>query len=401
MTEPDYFRLLDANLNRVCEGLRVLEDWFRFARPNPELVAFSKSLRHRIRQQPAVLCPELPSLMLGRRNSPGDCGPEVTSQLQVLGATKKSHSHANSLITANCKRIEEGLRSLEEIGRLIGETCLSDLFEQCRYQSYELERRCFLTAQADAVTDYSHDSNSDLSSYFCGLYGITLADPKRGRDHVDVGRALLAAGVKVLQYRNKTDDAGKQYEDCQLLSEACRQVDALFIVNDRLDLAIAVGADGIHLGQEDLPPEAARRMIRNIRLKTTDKTTDKFTGKLTEETKNRRFLIGLSTHNPDQAELAVSQDVDYIGVGPIYATQTKTDLKCPAARLDYLQWTARKISLPQVAIGGITPDNLTDVLDTGCRCCALISSVALQEDITSIAAQVHTRIIEKTMITAR
>lgn len=379
MSEPDYYRLIDANLNRVCEGLRVLEDWFRFASPDPEIVLYSKSIRHRVREQPSAIWPQLPSLQLSRRNSLSDCGPEVTSQLQELGQTQQAYSHSNNLITANCKRIQEGLRSLEEISRQIGHTDLSDLFEQCRYQSYELEKRCFLSKKADA----DRDSNPDWSGYFHGLYGITMADPVRGRDHVDAGRALLLAGVRILQYRNKTDDMKKQYEDCLLLADACRSEGTLFIVNDRLDLALAVSADGIHLGQEDLPPAPAGRIIQNVRQRTG------------WQTGGRPFLIGLSTHNYGQAEAALLEAVDYIGVGPVYATRTKTDLKCPVAGLDYLHWATGNINLPQVAIGGITMENLTDVLDNGARCCALISSVILQDDITSAASQVHARIIEK------
>lgn len=381
MPEPDFFRLLDANINRVCEGLRVLEDWYRFACPRPELVSLCKSLRHKIRNQPARLFPDLPTLMLSRRNSPGDCGPQVTDRLQSIGATQKIHMEANSLITANCKRIEEGLRSLEEISRQIGQAGLADLFGDCRYQSYELERLCFTAFQADS----RDEARADISGYFRGLYGITMADPLRGRDHVDAGRSLLAAGVKVLQYRNKADDAGKMYGDCLKLSAACREAGALFIVNDRLDLAFAAGADGVHLGQEDLPPSAAGQMIRKIRRDNADRAAHSV---------GRRFLIGLSTHNPEQAGV-LTEDVDYIGVGPVYATKTKKDMRCPVAGLDYVRWATGNISLPQVAIGGITLGNLSDVLDSGARCCALISSVCLQEDVASAAALAHNRIFNE------
>jgi len=379
MSEPDYYRLIDANLNRVCEGLRVLEDWFRFARPDPDLVSYSKSLRHRIRQQPAAIWPQLPSLQLYARDSLCDCGPEVTRDLQAAGETKQTHIQADNLITANCKRMQEGLRSLEEISRLIGQTYLASAFEECRYQSYELEKRCFLSLQAES----NRGSKPDWPVHFHGLYGITMADHVRGRDHVDTGRALLLAGVRILQYRNKTDDMKKQYEDCLLLADACRSEGALFIVNDRLDLALAVSADGIHLGQEDLPTAAAGRIIGNIRQRAGSQAG------------SRPFLIGLSTHNYGQAEAALLEAVDYIGVGPIYPTHTKEDLKCPVAGLDYLHWATGNINLPQVAIGGITMENLTDVLDNGARCCALISSVILQDDITSAASQVHARIIGK------
>ena len=398
MSKPDYYRLMDANFNRVCEGLRVIEDWFRFASPNPDLVSFAKSLRHRIRQQPAVFWPQLPSLQLNRRNALNDCGPAVTDQLQMLGETVRAYPGTDALITANCKRIQEGLRTLEEICRLIGQIDLSNLLEQCRYQSYELEKMCYFSGLTDVQTgpratpelqlqeDAERDTKPDWSIYFRGLYGITMADPKRGRDHVEVGGALLSAGVRVLQYRNKTDDMHKQYEDCQLLAAACHGAGALFIVNDRLDLALASIADGIHLGQEDLPPAVVKSIVRKARQSAANQNPGK------------PFLIGLSTHNPQQAEAALSEDIDYIGVGPIYATRTKTDLKCPIAGLDYLNWTSQKIRLPQVVIGGIDPDNLHAVLENGARCCALISSIVLQDDITAIASQVHDSIIENNQI---
>lgn len=402
MPEPDYYRLFDANQNRVCEGLRVLEDWFRFARPDPGLVSLCKLLRHRVREQPALLWPQLLPMQLRCRNSLDDCGPEVTGALDALGKTQHAYFREINLVTANCKRIQEGLRSLEEICRLTGQASISELFENCRYQSYELEKMCFQSLQAAGVIESTEDrvqpavSTYDLTDYFCGLYGITMADTKRGRDHTEVGLALLDAGIRVLQYRNKTDDMKKQYEDCLLLAKASKSAGALFIVNDRLDLALAVQADGIHLGQEDLPLGIAGDIIRTVRKKEKDGSGDKKTLRMKYRYDNRPFLIGLSTHNPGQARAAVLEGVDYIGVGPVFATRTKTDMKSPVAGLDYLAWTAAEIHLPQVAIGGISQDNLGDVLGHGARCCALISSVSGQEDITAAARQVHTQIREGT-----
>jgi len=371
-----------------------VEDWYRFARPCPDLVLRCKTLRHRIREQPDVLCPGLLSLSLSRRDAAGDCGPEVSVRVDVPGKDGTGYDIPAELLTANWKRVQEGLRSLEEISRLIGRPGLAQLFEKSRYHSYELEKMCFLQESdaADGPPDSCPGTGIEgkapaWHAKFRGLYGITAADPGRGRTHADVGLALLEAGVRVLQYRGKSQDMCEQYRECAILAEACRKADAIFIVNDRLDLALAAGADGVHLGQEDLPLPAARRIVRDFR---------RYSGGHGGEYERgaaKPFLIGISTHSREQAEAAVREGADYIGIGPVFATSTKTDLRVSVAGLDYLSWTSRNITLPQVAIGGISPENLSGVLGAGGVCCAMISSVDLTDDITAASFRVHSRIL--------
>ena len=159
------------------------------------------------------------------------------------------------------------------------------------------------------------------------LYALTDDGLSLGRPAVEVAKALLDSGIKILQYREKEKKAGQMLKECMELRRLTREAGACFIVNDHVDIAILCEADGVHVGQEDLPVEAVRRLV------------------------GPDMIIGLSTHTPDQARAAVASGADYIGVGPIYPTQTKKDV-CAAVTLDYLDWVVANITLPFVAIGG-------------------------------------------------
>ena len=136
------------------------------------------------------------------------------------------------------------------------------------------------------------------------IFGITAEEYSLGRSNIDIVARMIAAGIRVIQYREKEKSDRQQYEECLKIRKITREAGVTFIVNDRVDLALLVGADGLHLGQDDVPPERARKLVGDT------------------------IFIGLSTHSPEQAEAALKQDVDYIGVGPIFATNTRTKLKC-------------------------------------------------------------------------
>jgi len=363
---PRIARLLDANLNRICEGLRVLEDCFRFAVPVPELAARCKSLRHRVRHEPGRLKPDLPDLLWTHRDAVSDCGPTISLRLQVQGEIAHQHSTIRDLLTANCKRIQEGLRALEEAGRLLGQSDLARFFEDMRYQAYSLE--------SDCLAAVANEPRSRLAAALRGLYGMASPEPATGRSALAVGLELLTAGVFVLQYRNKTADTVDQLADCQVLAAACHEQGALLIVNDRIDIALASGADGVHLGQEDLPIGVARQLAVKVR-------------------PGQPFWIGLSTHNPEQARAAVASGCDYIGVGPVFATTTKADLRVPVAGLEFVRWSATTLDLPHVAIGGIGPGNFAQVVAAGARCCAMISAINQQPDLVGTARLVQQQML--------
>lgn len=196
------------------------------------------------------------------------------------------------------------------------------------------------------------------------LYALTDSHLSLGRPTLDVARALLDAGVKILQYREKDTPGKVMLEDCLALRALTREAGACFIVNDHVDIALLADADGVHVGQDDLPVAAVRSLVGPER------------------------IIGLSTHSPEQARAAVDCGADYIGVGPIYPTQTKKDV-CAAVTLDYLDWVVAHISLPFVAIGGIKCHNIGDVVAHGARCCALVSELVGAPDIAARVQEVR------------
>ena len=196
------------------------------------------------------------------------------------------------------------------------------------------------------------------------LYALTDDALSLGRPVLDVARALLDSGIKILQYREKDKKAGKMLEECLALRHLTREAGACFIVNDHVDIAMLCEADGVHVGQDDLPVQAVRQLV------------------------GPDMIIGLSTHSPEQARAAVAAGADYIGVGPIYATQTKKDV-CAPVTLDYLDWVVANITLPFVAIGGIKRHNIGEVTRHGARCCALVSELVGAPDIRARVAEVR------------
>lgn len=189
-----------------------------------------------------------------------------------------------------------------------------------------------------------------------GLYGLTAEKFSQGRGNEEVVRAMLDEGIRIIQYREKTKKMGRKYEECLRLRAMTREVGAALIINDDIDLALLVGADGVHVGQEDLPVAAVRALV------------------------GENTAIGLSTHAPAEARAAVADGADYIGVGPIFATATKEDV-CAPVGLGYLDFVAGQVDLPFVAIGGIKEHNLAEVVAHGARCAALVTEITAAPDL--------------------
>jgi len=190
-----------------------------------------------------------------------------------------------------------------------------------------------------------------------GIYAILSEEHSLGRSNLEVAEELLLAGVKVVQYREKNKKAGTMYEECLALRDMTRQAGATFIINDHIDLAMLVEADGVHIGQEDLPPAAVRKLLGPGR------------------------IIGLSTHGPSQARAAQTSGlVDYIGVGPIFATKTKKDV-CDPVGFEYLDYVVEHVPMPFVAIGGIKESNLAEVRGHGARMACLVTEIVGAKDI--------------------
>lgn len=188
------------------------------------------------------------------------------------------------------------------------------------------------------------------------LYALTDSHLSLGRPVLDVAASLLASGIKILQYREKDKSGRDMLDECRALRALTLEHNACFIVNDHVDIALLCKADGVHVGQDDLPVAEVRSLV------------------------GPQVAIGLSTHSPEQARDAVNAGVDYIGVGPIYPTKTKKNV-CDAVTLSYLDWVVANLTIPFVAIGGIKEHNIGEVARHGARCCALVSELVGAEDI--------------------
>lgn len=202
-----------------------------------------------------------------------------------------------------------------------------------------------------------------------GLYVVTDAGLSNGLDHVEVARRALRGGADVIQLRDKEMPARDLYQAALDIRELTRSKDATFIVNDRLDIAMAVEADGVHLGQSDLPIEAARLLVPPW------------------------FIIGVSATNLQEGLRAAEAGAHYIGLGPVFPTGSKSDA-APACGLATIAELRRRVNTPIVAIGGINPENAAEVMAAGADGIAVISAVVSQPDICS-AARGMRQIIQK------
>ncbi len=195
------------------------------------------------------------------------------------------------------------------------------------------------------------------------LYCITAEEYSLGRSNLQVVAEMLEAGVGLVQYRAKEKEASDKYRECQEIRRLTREAGATFIVNDHPDLALMVEADGVHLGQEDYPIEAVRRLV------------------------GEEMIIGISTHSPLQAEEAIRRGADYIGVGPLFPTFTKKNV-CEPVGLAYLDFAVSHISIPFVAIGGIKAHNVAEVRRHGARCMAIVTEIVGAPDIRQKVAEI-------------
>ena len=191
-----------------------------------------------------------------------------------------------------------------------------------------------------------------------GIYGILAEKFSRGRDNVTVARLMIEGGIDVIQYREKRHEKTMQemYAECLAIRKITREAGIPFIVNDFADLALIVKADGVHVGQDDLPVTALRDLVGD------------------------QMMIGCSTNCPAHAEKAIKDGADYIGVGPVFATQTKEDVS-DVVGLSYLNHVATRYTIPFAAIGGIKKNNLADVLGQGARCVCLVTEIVGASDI--------------------
>ena len=333
-------RIIDANANRVREALRVLEEAARFVLESESLADRLKRLRHDFVQA-------LPSGLdlVAHRDTPGDVGTGLST------AAEQSRQTMGDVIAAAGSRLSEALRVIEEYSKLdelgpgFGE--LARVAEQTRYHGYELTQWLQLAATDGRSPQWR----------MCLLLTHSLCTH---HDWKSVLEQALDNGVDCVQVREKEMDSGPLLEHIRAV---IKSVDgrAHVIVNDRPDLALLAGADGVHMGQTDVNPLDARRLL------------------------GEHAIIGVSTSNLEQAKAAKASGANYCGVGPMFPTTTKHKLTLagPGYLREYLGWNG----LPHLAIGGITPDNVGELVAVGCRGIAVSSAICSSKEPAVAAKQ--------------
>ena len=335
--DVDTGRVLDANLNRAREALRVLEDYCRFVLDDQFLTGVAKGLRHDLAEASQWL-PN--SLLLAARETIRDVGTGLTAGAEYQRPT------AAAVAEVNLKRLQESLRSLEEYGKVIAPD-LGREVEALRYRAYTLERAVVRGAASRARLATAR------------LY-LLLSGSAASASLEWVIEQAAAGGVDVIQLREK------QLSDRELIDRArnvrrwIRKAGVLFIVNDRPDIARLAEADGVHLGQDDLSVKDARRVL------------------------GPDGLIGVSTHTIEQVRQAVLDGADYIGVGPTFPSKTKAFDQL--AGLNFVRAATAETTLPAFALGGIGPNNATNVVAAGASRIA-VSAAILEADEPEQAAQ--------------
>jgi thiamine-phosphate pyrophosphorylase len=321
--ESAVHRILDANLDRAREGLRIIEEWCRFGLNNMQLTEECKHLRQELASWHSMK-------LRVARDTPNDPGTELTHP------NEEQRSSVSQVLQVNFSRTQEALRVLEEYGKIdypdMGVAC-----KQMRYRVYTLESN-LMGHQRQQRLWQSH------------LYLVTAPSSNL----FEIVEAALQGGLDIVQYREKSADDVTRIHTADKLNQLCHRYNALFIINDRVDLAAAVNADGVHLGQQDMPIATARKIL------------------------GAQCLIGRSTTNPDEMQRAIQEGADYIGVGPVYETPTKPGKS--AAGLEYVRHAASHADLPWFAIGGINADNVSDVLSAQAERVAVVRAIMEAEN---------------------
>ena len=336
----DAARILDASANRAREGLRVVEDYCRFVLDDAFLTRELKQLRHDL----AAALASLPGqTLLGARDTQHDVGTQLTT------ASEQHRESLQEVAAVNLKRLQEALRTLEEIGKLHSAT-LAGTLEQLRYRCYTLERALVLGAAARARMKDA-------------ILQVLLSAATSSASLEWTIKEAAAGGADVIQLREKG------LNDCDMLRHArqvrqwTREAGVLFIINDRADLARLADADGVHLGQGDFPVKEARRLV------------------------GPDALIGVSTHNIEQVRQAVLDGATYIGVGPAFPSGTKHFTEFTG--MAFVREALAETTLPAFVIGGVNAGTVGEAVAAGARRIAVSQAVAQSETPRAAALQLR------------
>jgi thiamine-phosphate pyrophosphorylase len=334
----DTARIADANANRAREALRVVEDYCRFVLDDAFLSGELKRLRHDFAE---ALESFSPRLLLEARETQMDVGTHISTPREG-----RRHS-LTEVAQANLKRLQEALRSLEEFGKLHAAE-LGAAIERLRYRSYTLERALLLGADARRRL-----ADARLYVLLTGAQCVAALDWTI--------RECAAGGVSIVQLREKHLSDRDLLERARNVRRWTRECGVLFIMNDRPDIARLVEADGVHVGQDELPVREVRRIV------------------------GPNALIGVSTHNLEQLRQAVLDGASYVGVGPTFRSSTKDFGELVG--LEFVRQAAAETSLPAFVIGGVTVQNIGEVIAAGGRRVAVSGAICQADEPQPVAAE--------------
>jgi thiamine-phosphate pyrophosphorylase len=341
MSEPPG-RIIDANLNRAGEGLHFLEEIARLVLNDETLTRQLKTIRHEVLKGDLAFNREL----IRARDAMSDVGLDI----EVAGDEPRELPVA---VVANARRVQEALRVLEEMAKVPGTTPQLDAnsFKQARFALYAIEQELL-----------GRLLRREKTSQLRGLYAIIDSQQLGKRSHLKVAQELIRGGASAIQLRDKLGGKSDLLKMAQELQKLCAENGVLFIVNDYLDIAVAAGADGLHLGQEDTPLSVTRRLLP------------------------MDMILGGSVNTVEQAKAAESEGADYIAVGAMYPTESKE--KPNVVGVGRLREVRKTVGLPLVAIGGINSQNATEVAANGADAVAVIRALLGAKDIAEATRKI-------------
>jgi len=326
-------RILDVNFNRASEGLRVLEDIARFCLEEKEFTLEIKKARHEVRD----VSKQIPGL-ISHRNAAADVG---------AGEDFGSRRDLTSLISANSKRVQEALRVIEEHLKFLPRFDLSKKICSQRFKTYSIEK--IMLEKIRVKVDYT--------LYLVFESRLCKIDPFRAVEKA------IKGGVTILQLREKNASIREKLRLGEKLKMIAKEHSIPLIVNDRIDLTMALSADGVHLGADDLPLKYARKILPTQ-------------------------IIGISVENVEQSIQAEKDGADYVAIGSVFHTSTKSDAHGPFGT-KIIRKIKDAVNIPVIAIGGITAENVGEVGKAGADGIAVVSEILCSDEPTRAAANLR------------
>jgi thiamine-phosphate pyrophosphorylase len=338
-----FFRVLDAAANRAAEGLRVAEDIARMHLNDRHLSSLLKKIRHDLATQVEQMDVSLRHIA---RDSVGDVGRTISTAAEYQRGKDEQMQDGGSfdaITVANLKRAQQAFRTLEEFAKTDHPSTAAAI-EQLRYKSYTIEKTLRIalssSAEFDSPSLYVLVDGCDWANTFDSETDRLPAAKVEATRFAKTAQALVDAKVDFIQLRDKALTDRQLVAAGRVIAERVKDSKTKFIMNDRADIAVAVGADGIHVGQEELSVANVRAVV------------------------GPEKLIGVSTHSLEQAQAAAIDGANYIGVGPVFPSKTKAFDS--HVGLDLIREVCGTVSLPAFAIGGINLENASQVATAGC-----------------------------------